>query len=88
MAKLAIIQPNGSTEAIEQDKDPTLEQYYSWLDCSMIELVTIDDSFELITDEEALVRSDKTPVQNQNIFDLTGKIIFGAVALQPAGTLK
>ena len=86
--RLAIIQPNGETEAKEIDHDPTLDDYYSWLDCSMIELVEIDEEFELIADEEALVRSDKKPVQNENIYTLTGKIIFGAVALQPAGTLK
>ena len=88
MVKLAIVQPDGSTETIEQNADPTLAQYYSWLDCSMIEYVPIDDSWELITDEEALVRSDKTPVRNQAVFGLTGLVIVGAAALQPAGTLK
>jgi hypothetical protein len=90
MVKLAIVQPDGSTETIEQNADPTLAQYYSWLDCSIIEYVPIEalPGWELITDEEALVRSDKTPIQNQAVFGLTGLVIFGAAALQPAGTLK
>ena len=90
MTDILIIHPTGEIKVIRQEESPTLEQYYELLDCKMIELIynTALGDYEMICDEEALIRTDKEPVLNKIATLYAGRNIVGTVALQPKGTLK
>ena len=103
MTDILIIHPTGEIKVIRQEESPTLEQYYELLDCKMIELIYTTwllsvarialleeymGDYEMICDEEALIRTDKEPVLNKIATLYAGRNIVGTVALQPKGTLK
>ena len=105
MTEIFIIHPDGTIKSIRQEEDISLEQYYELLDCRTIELIhdTALRDYEMICDEEALIRTDKEPSINKIAtmyvggHELPGATtdwgslftpITGTVALQPKGTLK
>ena len=91
MTEIFIIHPEGTIKSIRQEEDISLEQYHELLDCKMIELIhdTALGDYEMICDEEALIRSDKEPIVNNiAVLYAGGTPIVGTIALQPKGTLK
>ena len=100
MTEIFIIHPDGTIKSIRQEEDISLEQYYELLDCKSIEIIydTGLGDYEMICDEEALIRTDKEPSINKIATMYAGgrelqsaslsTPIIGTVALQPKGTLK
>ena len=93
MTEIFIIHPAGTIKSIRQEEDISLEQYYELLDCRTIELIydTALGDYEMICDEEALIRTDKEPSINKIATMYAGgpgTPITGTIALQPKGTLK
>ena len=99
MTEIFSIHPAGTIKSIRQEEDISLEQYYELLDCRTIEIIydTAMGDYEMICDEEALIRTDKEPSINKIATLYRGAFVrpgpqrepvVGTVALQPKGTLK
>jgi len=94
MPHIRIIQPDGSSKHIELNRDPTLADYYGWIGCDMIEMITsANGMYEMILDEESKLKSP-VPETNPTACDLAGAPhvgdyrIVGVVVVQPVGTMQ
>jgi hypothetical protein len=86
MVRITLVYPDGAIEQHEHDGDPKLEDYYEWLDCSIIERVPCQfGNYEMIVDEEGLLTLQ---AHNPVASIYANKLIVGTVVLQPPGTLK
>ena len=92
--RVRIIQPDGSSEIKDLDHEPTLEEYYKWIGCEMIELIKSHNGmYEMVLDEEAKLK-DPVPATNPVACDLAGTPhvghfrIVGVVVAQAIGTLS
>lgn len=91
-----IIQPDGSSERIELDRDPTLADYYGWIGCDMIEVIRCSilshHDHEMILDEEgkckSILETNAVACAFAGVPFVGDYRIVGVAVVQPAGTLK
>jgi hypothetical protein len=94
MPLIKIIHPNGSSRHETMEADPTLADYYKWIGCDMIELISDTTGLlEIVLDEEGKLKRE-LPEVNPTACHLAGlpcegpHRIVGTVVVQAAGTMK
>lgn len=88
-----VIQPDGTKETKTLDRYPTLQDYYGWIGCDMIQVVSTLDGREMVLDENAKLKRivpETNPVACAYVgAPTTGDHrIVGTVVIQKEGTMQ
>ena len=89
-----IIYPDGRSTMVTLDRHATLQDYYGWIGCDMIEVIhSANGKYEMILDEESKMK-DPVPPTNPVACDMAGTPhvgdyrIVGIVVAQAIGTMQ
>jgi len=72
-----------SVEVIYKDK-MELKEYYNAIDCSMIEITSLSEDVAIVSDEEALMKSNN-PVFKVGNLDIPGTFLIGKDVMTDEG---
>jgi hypothetical protein len=86
-----VFKVDGTVETKTLDRPPTLQDYYNWIGCDMIQLLETLTGEEMVIDEDGKWKDDAAINEAASALygsDLHGDFIVGTAVVQPPGTLK